>query len=128
MKSVLDMNIEEIAIYSKNQDIAKFQNLVIYKTDNNGFTSYFIVKQIKETEKAIQFEIISKEILGNTPIDTKPIMAKNILYSFEDYEDVANKKSSWFPKSAIKFKTENFRYNGELIANNNIFSRPFWLK
>lgn len=124
MKSVIELEIAENEIKVKEMELKMFQNLVIFKNDNNGFTSYFVVKQIKETEKAIQFEIISEEILGNTPIDTKPILAKNLIY----YDEETYPKSFWFPKSAIKFKTEKFRYRGELIANNNIFSKPFWLK
>jgi hypothetical protein len=127
MKSIAEMTQNELELYIKTEETNKFSSLVIFKNDNNGFTSYFVVQKIKETEKAIQFEIISEEILGNTPIDTKPILAKNILFAVDDFED-NNGKSFWFPKSAIKFKTENFRYGGGLISNSNIFSRPFWLK
>lgn len=119
-------SIEEIAIMTKIQDIDKFSNLLIYKTNNNGFTNYYVVKQIKETEKAIQFQFISEEIEGNTPISTKPILAKHILFSVDDFEDSVG-KSFWLPKTAIKLKTENFRYGGNLIANTNVFSKPFWL-
>ena len=120
-------SIEEIAIMTKIQDIDKFSNLLIYKTDNNCFTSYYAIKQIKETEKAIQFQFISNEIEGNTPLSTKPILAKHILFSIDDFQNSVG-NYFWLPKTSIKFKTENFRYGGNLITNTNVFSKPFWLK
>jgi hypothetical protein len=121
------MTIEEIAIHSKMTDINKFSNLLIYKTNNNGFTNYYVVKQINESEKAIQFQFVTDEVQGSTPISTEPILAKNILFALDDFENSIG-ECFWLPKSALKFKTENFRYGGNLIVNTKIFTKPFWLK